>query len=477
MEQKTKGSCVDTLWCGSWASTPVPGDRPTTGKNAVPEVGRDDGATESRRHEALRRPTSIKDTGLNLGLLTELAIKVIYAAGEIEVADLCDELRLPFIGVTESVLELLDREELVNIVGSEGFGAQGYRYAISNKGIVRARQAMEHNQYVGPAPVPLRRYNAMIRSQAIGDVLTDEAAVEEAFEGLVIDQHMLDCVGPAVNSGQSVFLYGPPGNGKTTTAARMARLLGRDRMYIPYAVSVDGHIIKVYDDFNHTRIVATSPSDQNPSGDGDPAAELDGRWVQIERPTVVVGGELPLESLDLIWDPVAKYYEAPFQMKANGGMFHIDDLGRQQVDPQDLLNRWIVPLETRVDFLTLHTGKKIDIPFEQLVVFSTNLDPADLVDEAFLRRIRYKIKVDSPTVEQFHEVFQEECKRREVPYTKDGFAHLLRRWYVKPKRAYANCHPRDILDQLMDIAKYKRLEPVATPDMIDRACSVYFAEL
>jgi predicted ATPase with chaperone activity len=431
--------------------------------------------TRIETHEALKRPGSIQETGLTMGLLSELAIKLIYAAGEIGAAEICDELRLPFTGVTERILELLDREELVNIIGAEGFGAQAYRYTISNKGIARARQAMEHNQYVGPAPVPLRRYNAMIRAQAIGEVMLDEPSVEGAFEGLVVSQEMLDRVGPAINSGQSVFLYGPPGNGKTTTAMRMARLLGRDPITIPYAVSVDSHIIKVYDDFNHVRV--DSAPDQNEDGLSLDTLALDERWVQIERPTVVVGGELTLESLDLIWDPTAKYYEAPFQMKANGGMFLIDDFGRQQMDPQDLLNRWIVPLETRIDFLSLHTGKKIEIPFEQLVVFSTNLDPTDLVDQAFLRRIRHKIKVGDPPTEQFHQVFRAECRKRDIPYTKEGFVHLVRKWYVKPQRAFKNCHPRDILDQLMDIAKYKQLKPVATPEMIDRACSAYFADL
>jgi len=429
---------------------------------------------KTKEYGALKRPTSIQETGLSMGLLSELAIKLIYSAGEIGAAEICEELKLPFTGVTERILEILDREELVNIVGAEGFGAQAYRYTISNKGIARARQAMEHNQYVGPAPVPLERYNAMIRAQAIGEVLLDEAAVEAAFEGLVISQEMLDRVGPAINSGQSVFLYGPPGNGKTTMAERMARLLGRDPITIPYAVSVDSHIIKVYDDFNHTRVDPAREQDEAPSLD---APAMDKRWLLIERPTVVVGGELTLESLDLIWDPTAKYYEAPFQMKANGGMFLIDDFGRQQMDPQDLLNRWIVPLETRIDFLSLHTGKKLDIPFEQLVVFSTNLDPTDLVDQAFLRRIRHKIAVGNPTTEQFHQIFRAVCEGRGVPYTKEGFVHLVRNWYVKPKRSFKACHPRDILDQMMDIAKYKQLKPVATPDMIDRACSAYFAEL
>ncbi len=447
---------------------------------------------------ALERPSSIQETGLTMGLLSELAIKLIYAAGEIAATEICDELKLPFIGVVERVLEMLDREELVNIVGSEGFGAQAYRYTISNRGIARARQAMEHNQYIGPAPVPLERYNAMIRVQAIGEVMLDETAVRAAFEGLVISQDMFDRVGPAINSGQSIFLYGPPGNGKTTIATRMAQLLGRDPIYIPYATSVDSHIIKVYDDFNHTRVAAppraergstrSSRSTQSPGRQRSPNhgmrdvdagddALLDSRWVLIERPTVVVGGELTLGSLDLIWDPSAKYYEAPFQMKANGGMFLVDDFGRQQMDPQDLLNRWIVPLETRIDFLSLHTGKKIEIPFEQLVVFSTNLDPTDLVDQAFLRRIRHKIEVGDPTAQQFHQVFRMVCRARGVEYTKEGFVHLVREWYGKPRRAFKNCHPRDILDQLKDIAKYKQLEAVATPEMIDRACSAYFAEL
>lgn len=435
---------------------------------------RDGTSPPIEKHPALKRPGSVKETGLSLGLLSELAIKLIYAAGELGAADICEELRLPFNGVTERVLELLDREELVNIVGAEGFGAQSYRYTISNKGIARARQAIEQSQYLGPAPVPLERYNAIIRAQRIGDVLHDESAVQAAFEGLVIAPATLDRVGPAVNSGQSIFLYGPPGNGKTTMAARMARLLGRDPMYIPYAVSVDSHVIKVYDDFNHTRVDPVAPSDP-PSLSLD--TPLDGRWLQIQRPAVVVGGELTLESLDLIWDPIAKYYEAPFQMKANGGMFLIDDFGRQQMDPQDLLNRWIVPLETRIDFLSLHTGKKIEIPFEQLVVFSTNLDPVQLVDQAFLRRIRHKINVDDPTTEQFHQVFRSECQKRGLAYSREGFIYLVRNWYANPQRAFRNCHPRDILDQLMDIAKYKGFRPAVTPEMIDRACSAYFADL
>ena len=432
----------------------------------------------SQTEQILRRPASVRDTGLTMGMLSELALKLVYNRGEIGASEICSELCLPFAGVVQQVLELLDREELVSVVGAEGFGERGYRYTIARKGIERVHQVMDRNKYLGPAPVPLEWYNHMIRAQKVGEVVLEEAEVMAGFEGLVIDPSVFDKIGPALMSGQSLFLYGPPGNGKTTIATRMAKLLARDPIYIPYAVAVDSHVIKLFDGFDHTRV--EQPPRGEVAGDSfqpDASSLLDERWVLIERPHIVVGGELNLESLNLIWDPAAKYYEAPLQMKANGGMFLIDDFGRQQLDPQELLNRWIVPLETHVDFLSLHTGKKIEIPFEQLVVFSTNLDPADLVDEAFLRRIRHKLKVDDPSLEEYHQVYEVMCRARQIQYCRDGFDHLIREWYVKSQRELKNCHPRDILEQLLDYARYKHLEPVASPQLLDIAALSYFADL
>jgi hypothetical protein len=412
-----------------------------------------------------------------MGLLSELALKLIYSMPEVSATEISQELHLPFAGVVSLVLELLDREKFVTIVGAQGFGEQAYRYSVTRMGIEAVHQILERNQYLGPAPVPLERYNGMIRAQAIGEVLLTEADVRAAFDGLIVSSDMFDRVGPALMSGQSAFLYGPPGNGKTTIATRMANLLATDPIYVPYAVSVGNHIITVFDDINHTQASNGSNPGQSLDWFEEAAFPKDERWVLIDRPHVMVGGELNLASLNLIWDPAVKYYEAPLQMKANGGMFFIDDFGRQQMDPQELLNRWIVPLETRVDFLSLHTGKKVEIPFEQLVVFSTNLDPAELVDEAFLRRIRHKIKVGNPTLDEFHQVFVNTCRENYVEFIESGFAHLVDEWYVKPQREFKNCHPRDIVGQMLDMARYKRIQPSTTPQMLDMACSAYFVDL
>lgn len=444
------------------AAKPQPTQPPPSG-GTPPQIKTE--KAQPTKQGILRAPTNIQESGISNGLITDLVLKTIYMQGESSASALSKNLCLPFVGIVQNVLEALDREQLVNITGSGGFAATSYNYTLSINGIARARQAMERSTYEGPAPVPLERYNLMIRAQALKGLTLREEDVKKGFEGLAINPMMFDKIGPALNSGRSIFLYGPPGNGKTTIATRMSKMIATDPIYIPYAASVDGEIIKVYDDFNHVR----RQSEQS--------VDIDARWVLIERPTVMVGGELTLASLDLIFDENAKYYEAPFQMKANGGLFLIDDFGRQQMDPQDLLNRWIVPLETKIDFMTLHNGKKIEIPFEQLVVFSTNLDPAKLVDQAFLRRIRHKIKVEDPSPEEFHRIFQGLCQKMGVKYNQNGFVSLYQKHYIAKKRALKMSHPRDLLDQLLDITRYKGLPAETLAEYMDMAADAYFADL
>jgi predicted ATPase with chaperone activity len=330
--------------------------------------------------------------------------------------------------------------------------------------MIRVHQILERTTYTGPAPVTLDHYKAVIAAQKITDVRVGARDVRESMKELVLEDRVLDSMGQAINTGRSLFLFGPPGNGKTILAEHIVPLLGGS-VLIPHAFTVDGHIIKVLDLHNHEPV----PSAARP--------DYDRRFVLCKRPAIISGGELTLEVLDLVYDKFARIYEAPLQLKANGGMFLIDDFGRQQVSPRQLLNRWIVPLEKRIDFLTLHTGKKIEIPFDQLIVFSTNLQPKDLVDEAFLRRIQNKIHVTNPSVEAFREIFRRQCGLLGVPFDQNGLVYVLREYYVKPKRELRAVHPRDILRTLIGIARYHNVPPTLTPELVDRACQAYFVEL
>jgi hypothetical protein len=413
-------------------------------------------------------PNSIEETGLHPDTLAQLLLKTLVA-GEASGSGLAEKLRLPY-SVLDALVQHARVEKLLEVRGASGTGSAGYRYVLTDLGRDRAGQFFDMSRYVGPAPVPLAQYNAYVRACMDARPYLDRRTLSSGFEHLVIGNGMLDQLGPAVNSGKALFLYGAPGNGKTVFAEGIGRALGGE-MHVPFAVDVDGQTITMFDPVNHQRMTEAASSNSVIA-----AAAHDRRWECIRRPVVVVGGELTLEMLDLTFNPISKFYEAPIQLKANGGVFVVDDFGRQRIPPRDLLNRWIVPLESRVDFLTLHTGRKFEIPFNVLIVFATNLKPESLADEAFLRRIPYTILAKNPTMDEYCRIFELNCRRRGMAFDAVMVEYLDRKYYKPRKLQMRACHPRDLISQVVDICRYTNREPVITRELLDAACGSYFIE-
>ena len=412
-------------------------------------------------------PVDVEGTGLDLQFIADLAMKQIISMGEFRLSDLSKSMGLS-PAILDEAIALLRREKMVEVRGASQFTRSTFNFIATETGKKYGGELMEICRYAGPAPVVLEDYREMVEHQSIKNISVDDDVVHAAFSQIVISEDMLNRLGPAISSGAPMFVYGPAGNGKTTIAETIGQILP-GTVYVPHALYVAGQIITVYDPVNHIA-VGSLPGEELDQ------ETVDQRWVRVQRPIVITGGELTLRMLDLDFNTIAKFYEAPLQMKANNGLFVIDDFGRQQMDPQSLLNRWIINLDRQIDFMSMHTGMKFEIPFDQVVIFATNLEPKSLVDEAFLRRIRYKIRIDHPTEAQFQEIFQRVCQMNDVSFRPEVFEHLIQHWYRRNNLAFNACHPRDLVDHIIDMARFFKERPEMTRDAIDHACENYFVE-
>lgn len=433
-----------------------------------------------------RAPVTLQDAGLHLGQLIEYILKQLYLHGTVPGEEVSRNLRLPFSIVDEG-LRLLKDQRIIEVASGELVGRVSYRFSLTDLGRVRAREAFDQCRYAGPAPVSLASYVEQCRKQAVVGMACTPETLRTAFESFVFREGLLEEIGPAICTGRSLFVYGPPGNGKTMVAKGLGRFLNLygGEIYVPYAIHQENTVITVFDpvvhqttddeELVHRGIVSTMAAAPITTRVNH-LEPVDLRWRRIRRPVVITGGELTLDMLELQHHETGRYYNSPLHLKANGGVFLIDDFGRQLVSPRDLLNRWIVPLEERIDYLTLETGRKLTVPFEQLIVFSTNLDPKDLVDDAFLRRIRHKIRIDPPNRDAYDAIFQQACELRGMTYSASIVEHLFQTHYTGP-RLPRSSDPRDLLEIITALCRFHDQPVELSESLVETAARQFFAPL
>lgn len=407
---------------------------------------------------------SAAETGLDTNFLLNCLLRTMYVSQLQTIPELSEQMKLTR-AVVEELLNFGKKDALVEIRGPSEKNYNIMRYALTNAGRERAAEALRRCEYIGPVPITLEVYQTQVQKQTITNEVVGIEKLKKAMSHLVLSEDIIRRLGPAANSGRAILIYGAAGNGKTSIAEALVSAFEQP-VYVPYAIEADGQIIKIYDPSVHVEFPSGNESGDNTSPIFLPHLEHDPRWVRCKRPYVISGGELTLEMLDLDFDPHSKYYEAPLQMKAIGGVFVIDDFGRQRVRPHELLNRWIFPLERKVDYLTLHTGKKFALLFDQLVIFATNFPPEELMDPAQLRRVHYKMKINPPTADEFKQIFQRICESYGLEFSEDILAYLLNSFYIKHKIPFAGFHPKFIAEHIIAASNYLGSVPQITRQLL-----------